>query len=148
LWFRPQRPYPEWRTMLRESGLPVMDAGLTNDLSAAQEFSKRSGGRVTYTPLTSATPYQLSNDGDWEQAAKLLRTLPLCLTPPVSVSYNLVCYAAGGCYWAVDPELSASERGDFARGLQCLARRLGLWLFEVQVGSGNGGRCCTAINLH
>lgn len=148
LWFRPQRAYPEWRTTFRESGLPVLDVVMTNDLSAAQEFSKRSGGMVTFTPLTSTTSYQLCNDADWEQAAKLVRTVPLCLTPSVSASYNLVCYVGGACQWAVDPELSASERSDFASGLQRLARRLGLSIFEVQLGSGSGGHCCTGINLH
>ena len=148
LWFRPYRPYPEWRTLFRQSGLLTLAAQITNDLSHAREFSRICGGIVAYTPLTSNTSYPIRDDTDWNEVAKLLKVFPLCLVESRAAAYNLAWRIGPRVIWATRPDFDESARVAFERGIENLAARLGLATFEVQVTSGKNGPCCAGINLY
>jgi hypothetical protein len=147
LWLRPRRPYPEWRTLFRQSGLPTLSAQITNNFRSARDFSK-SCGSVAYTPLTSDRRYSISTDEDWNELAKLVKIFPICLIESGDEPYDLAWLVGPDIIWSAQAKIDQRTRIAFERGILELAHRLRLSTFEVEVISTRSGPCCSGINLY
>src|SRR5438874_231884 len=130
LWFRPYRSYPEWHRLFAECGLPVAPICVTNEVDAARAFGQRWAGRATYVPLTSTTRYPLEEARHWDEIAKLLAHVPVCLTAP-TCGPSAYATVVGDCVvWnegvTFDPE-------PLNPGLVRLARRLRLDCVQIEI---------------
>src|SRR5262249_34500738 len=116
LWFRPRRPYPEWRRLFSQSGLPVLPVQITHDLGRAREFSQRYGGLATYTPMTSNTRYPIQDDQAWDQLARLLRVFPVCLIEGGDGPFDSAWLVDRDVIWSSEATLDSSDRRGLERG--------------------------------
>jgi len=147
LWFRPYRPYAEWQSLLRKSGLPTLRCRITNDFENAVEFARRCGP-IAYTPLTSNTRYLVQTDDDWRELEKVLKIFPVCLKQTVSDPRASAWLVGDIVIWNTDIGLPCSYRLVFERGLRNLASLLNISTFEIAVGIGPAGLCCDGIDLY
>ncbi len=148
LWFRPQRPYLEWHTLVGRCGLPTLAVQITNDLSAARAFADRWSGTVTYAPLTSSTRYSVVDDYQWAELGKVMTLLPACLVEPCTGPALYACLVGRDVIWDGDIDPCGGERAAFEGGLRRLAAELRVDLLQIEVRRGRAGLCCTGVDLY
>jgi hypothetical protein len=148
LWFRSQRPLPEWRMYFDRCGLPSLVAQITNNLDAARRFAARWDGCVIYTPLTSQTRYPLVDDSQWLKLAKVMERMPVCLVEPTADTPIYTTIVGRQIFWSGASVLTMAEAADFERGLYRLAELLKVEVLQVELRSGVGGLRCSGIHLY
>jgi hypothetical protein len=145
-WYRAQRPYPEWQPLLHRCGLPALATLVTNDLDLARDFARHHGGALTYTPMTSATRYPVQDDEGWEQLAKLIRVVPVCLIEQAQETGGSAWLVGEKVVWDL-PQLDNRSRLRLEDGVLALAEHLALDTFEINYCRGMEGWRCSGINL-
>jgi hypothetical protein len=148
LWFRPQRPYPEWHALLVRSGLPTLNIQICNDPVTARDFADRWGGTVTYAPLTSFAHYPVASEQQWAELGKVMSVLPVCLMEPCTTTAQHACLVDHDVIWDGVADPGGGERETLEHGLRRLAAELRLDLLEITVQRGTAGLCCTGVNLY
>jgi hypothetical protein len=154
LWFRPQRPYPEWRQLFEECELPALSVQITNDLNTARRFAEPWGGTAVYAPLTSTSRYPITTPGQWSELARVLDHVPVCLLEPWEEPSTRVTAVGGRTVWNQRSAISPADRAALGPALTRLATRLGLDAVQVEVAPGpRGPRClaaeiCPILELH
>jgi hypothetical protein len=142
IWFRPHRPYPEWHELFRRCGLPTLAICVTNSIETAHDFSARSGGATTYSPLTSSSRYPITEPRHWQDLAKVVAHVPVCLMES-GLGRSTHATVVGG--YVVWNEGAPGEAIALEPALLHLGDELGLDLVQVEIAVGSAGpRCITA----
>lgn len=145
LWFRPQRPFPEWRTVLHRCGLPTPVVRVTNDPAAARRFAER-WARVTYAPLTSPTRYPIVGERQWAELDKVMQRLPVCLMEPCGDEPTYAVVVGREVVWGDRDAVPEQGRLAIEAGLRRLAATLGLVTLEAELRDSDGGASCVGID--
>jgi hypothetical protein len=145
LWFRPQRPFPEWCTLLRRCGLPTPAIRVTNDPAAARQFAAR-WGEVTYAPLTSPTRYPIAGERPWAELDKVMQRMPVCLMEPCADQPIIAVVVGQAVVWAERGPASDRRFMALEDGLRRLAATLGLATCEVELRQGGDGPRCVGVD--
>ena len=138
LWFRPSHSYSEWHERLARCGLPVAPVCYTNEIGVARDFAAQWAGRATYVPFTSPSRYPLATAHDWDELARLVSYVPVCLIAPASHSTHATVV---GDRVVFDRE-DAGAIGALEPGLVRLARELELDFVQVEIAIGSSGPHC------
>ena len=146
LWFRPYRPFLEWRALLHRCGLPTLMAAVTNSLPDARQFAMRWGG-VSYTPITSSSRYPVADDAQWDELGKVMTHVPVCLVEPSAGPSSYACVVGESVAWSVGSDLRPAERALFETGLRRLAGALDLATVELEVRRGRDGPRSVGVQL-
>lgn len=148
LWFRPQRPLPEWQALLARCGLPVLATTITNDPAAARRFAARWGDQAVYAPLTSLTRYPLHDESAWRELDKVMARVPVCLLEPTHGPALWALVAGTEVLWSDPTVLSATQRAAWEEGLRTLAGQLGLDLLQIELRQSATGPRCSNLMLY
>jgi hypothetical protein len=126
LWYHAKPPISVWGHLLRDCGLPPLDAILTDD-TAQIEALLRSHGGVAYSPLTGGGVRHLAGPAEAEQLARLVQLTPLHLTPPHLGAWR-ACLIGGRVVW--DDGTPAEAQAHDGR-LQSFASAAGISFVEL-----------------
>lgn len=146
LWYRASASFLTWRAMLRDCGVPVPEAVVTNDPAEARAFRCRLArdgvAGAVYSPLTAPAGYLLADDDAWDGVAALQVRAPVCLTEPHGAT-TLACMVGNAVIWdcAVPPEAVALEPA-----LLRFAAAAHLSFVEVAVAPIRGGLAVVAVD--
>jgi hypothetical protein len=143
LWFRPQRTYVEWHWQFIQCKLPVVERlCVTNDIDEARAYALHWEGRATYAPLTSPSRYSITEPRHWDELAKVIAHVPVCLLPPTIGRSTYVTVVGDEVVWDQNVAFDGSV---LEPGLVLLARVLRLDFIQVELATGPSGvNCITA----
>lgn len=148
LWFRSLRPFPEWRALFLQCGLPTLAACVTNDLAAAQRFASAWDGAAIYAPLTSSTRYPVVDAEQWRELAKVLEHIPACLIEPCSGPRSYVTIVGRHVVWSCLPDSTASRRAVLEQALYKLAAALQQTVLQVELQLDSAGPRCIGVQMY
>ena len=119
LWYRAGGSMLAWRSLLRQSGLPMPEVVITSDIVEADAFRCRlaeSGiAGAVYSPLSNSSGYLLDDEDAWKRIAAMQERTPICLTEPHGAA-TLACVAGDEVIWNGAPS-------EDARALEAALRR-------------------------
>jgi hypothetical protein len=97
-WISPRIPLPLWRRSLTKSGLPVVDAVLSNVPTELRAFAGEFRGELSYSPLSSEECYRVTTADDFEGLSRLTQFCPINLRHHVPVVYA-ACIVDRNVFW-------------------------------------------------
>jgi|GEM_PF-5157124 hypothetical protein len=110
-WFSPGVALPFWEKWIRDSGLEIAPAILSNVEAAIKKFGEALGTGASYLPFCGSEAYRASTKEDWKGIAKLAAICPVNLTwfiPPLYAG----CVVGKRVFWNrhVSKAISQCER--------------------------------------
>lgn len=145
LWFRPIRSLAEWLPLFHSCNLPTPAFQVTNDLDCARRFADTWSGAVAYTPLASRKRYTIDTPEQWEELAKLIRTMPVALQEPSGDWYLYATVLHEHIFWSQC--ISHDARARLESGLFALCRELNVEFLQVELAQSAHGLICLDIRL-
>jgi len=144
VWFRPQRTYFEWHSHFVRCDLPALEhLCVTNDIGEARAYAQYFDGRATYAPLTSLSRYAVTEPHHWEELAKVMVHVPVCLLPPANGRSTYATVIGEDVVWNQNITFDASP---MEPGLVMLAKTLRLDFIQIEVSTGLGGVYCVTAD--
>ena len=141
-WFRPQRPLPEWVSVLAACGLPTPMVIVTN-APDAEHLAAGWSGRATYQPMTSLRSYAI-HGAAWSELSKVMQHVPVCLSEPLEGPINWVTLAGEHLFWT---STLTHERERLEGGVRRVAARLESDFVQLNYRITPDGPKFTAVNL-
>jgi hypothetical protein len=141
-WYRPQRPLPEWVSLLAACNLPTPRLMVTN-VAEMKQLEAAWAGRCSYQTLTSRRCYPIQG-ADWEELLKVMRHVPACLTEPVDSPMDTVTLVCGKVFWA-NPRVPYRE--NLEPGIRRMADRLQSDFIQLHYTVTTEGPKFTTVSL-
>lgn len=141
-WYRPRRPLPEWVSVLAACGLPTPRVMITN-VPDAERHERQWSGSAIYQPATSTRRYRIDSSG-WTELARIMQSVPVCLTEPDDAPGGAVTLACGRTFWS-EPDLPGHDALD--SGVRRVAERIGTDFVQLVYANGSAGIRFSGINV-
>ncbi len=141
-WYRPQRPLPEWVSVLAACGLDTPEVIVTN-ATDAEILAGAWSGRAVYQPLTSNRQYVIQGAA-WSELAKVMEYVPVCLSEPLDGPIQAVTLVKDRLFWTNPPTLDLER---LTAGVQRVAARLESDFVQLNYCSEPDGPKFTSVNL-
>ena len=148
LWYRAQRPFPEWQALLARCGLPTPALLLTNAIAAARSFAEPWNGSAAYAPLTSTTRYPIASATQWDELERLMTHFPITLVEPVTGAPSYATVVGFQTIWHKEDAEGVANQAQLERGLAALARMLQVVFLQAQFENGAEGLVCTDVQIY
>lgn len=148
LWYRAQRPFPEWQVLLAHCGLPTPALLITNAIGAARRFAEPWNGSAMYAPLTSTTRYPIASEAQWNELERLMVHFPVTLVEPVAGAPFYATVVGHQTIWHSEDAECPANQAQLERGLAALAHMLQIDFLQAQFETGAEGPVCTDVQIY